>query len=264
MATTYQWFRGTSAISGQTGTSYVVGASDMAKDITVKATGTKTGYVNGLSVSNAVTAALNPAPAATTPISLTGTGAVGSPLTMTPPVWDTPDVTVTYQWFRDAASFTNNATTYTVLSSDVGKTITVKATAAKTGYVSGVSTSNGILASQGSAVTPTTLPSITGVPAAKETLTASPGVWPGSGTKSYAYQWFVNGEAVAKETGSKYVVRTRDAGLPVSVRVTMTMTGFAPSVATSGALSVAKLSSTLTATVAKKKITQRQSAPCSR
>ncbi len=181
VATTYQWFRGTSAISGQTGTSYVVGASDMAKDITVKATGTKAGYVNGLSVSNAVTAALNPAPSATTPISLTGTGAVGSPLTMTPPVWDTADVTVTYQWFRDAASFTNNATTYTVLSSDVGKTITVKATAAKTGYVSGVSTSNGILASQASAVTPTTLPSITGVPAAKETLTATPGVWPGSG-----------------------------------------------------------------------------------
>ena len=260
VATTYQWFRGTSAISGQTGTSYVVGASDMAKEITVKATGTKAGYVNGLSVSNAVTAALNPAPAATTPISLTGTGAVGSPLTMTPPVWDTADVTVTYQWFRDAAPFTNNPTTYTVLSSDVGKTITVKATAAKTGYVSGVSTSNGILASQASAVTPTTLPSITGVPAAKETLTATPGVWPGSGTKSYAYQWFVNGEAVAKETGSKYVVRTRDAGLPVSVRVTMTMNGFAPSVATSGALSVAKLSSTLTATVAKKKITQRERA----
>ena len=78
VATTYQWFRGTSAISGQTGTSYVVAASDMAKDITVKATGTKAGYVNGLSVSNTVTAALNPAPAATTPISLTGTGAVGS------------------------------------------------------------------------------------------------------------------------------------------------------------------------------------------
>ena len=100
VTTTYQWFRGTSAVSGQTGTSYVVAAADMAKDITVKATGTKAGYVNGLSVSNTVTAALNPAPSATTPISLTGTGAVGSVLTMTAPVWDTAGVTVTYQWFR--------------------------------------------------------------------------------------------------------------------------------------------------------------------
>ena len=77
MTTTYQWFRGTSSVSGQTGTTYVVGAADMGKDITVKATGTKAGYVNGLSVSNAITAALNPAPVATTPVSLTGTGAVG-------------------------------------------------------------------------------------------------------------------------------------------------------------------------------------------
>ena len=260
VTTTYQWFRGTSAVSGQTGTSYVVGSSDMGKEITVKATGTKAGYVNGLSISNAVTGALNPAPIATTPISLAGTGAVGSVLTMTPPVWDTADVTVTFQWFKDASTFTNNATTYTVASGDVGKTITVRATAAKTGYVSGVSTSNGILATQAAAVTPTTLPSITGVAAAKETLTANPGVWPGSGNKSYAYQWFVNGEAVAKETGSKYVVRTRDAGLPVSVRVTMSVTGAAPSVATSAALSVAKLKSTLTATATKTKITQRQRA----
>ena len=32
----------------------------MGKDITVKATGTKAGYANGLSVSNAIAAALNP------------------------------------------------------------------------------------------------------------------------------------------------------------------------------------------------------------
>ena len=65
------------------------GRSDIGRDITVKATGTKAGYVNGLSVSNAIAAELNPAPSATTPVALTGTGAVGSVLTMTPPVWDT-------------------------------------------------------------------------------------------------------------------------------------------------------------------------------
>ncbi|WP_028650562.1 Ig-like domain repeat protein [Nocardioides halotolerans] len=258
VTTTYQWFRGTSSVSGQTGTTYVVGPSDIGKEITVKATATKPGYATGLSVSNAITGALNPAPVATTPVSLTGTGEVGSVITMTPPVWDTADVTVTYQWFRDTSAFTNNATTYTIASGDVGKTITVKATAAKAGYVSGVSTSNGILATQAAAVLPTTLPSISGVPAAKETLTASPGVWPTGSGQKFAYQWFVNGEAVAKETSSKYVVRARDAGLPVSVRVTMTMNGFAPSVASSAALSVAKLSSKVDATVAKKKITQRQ------
>ena len=51
------------------------------------------------------------------------------------------------------------------------------------------------------------------------------GVWPGSASKTYAYQWFVNGQAVAKATGKTYVVRTLDAGQPISVRVTMTMNG---------------------------------------
>jgi large repetitive protein len=260
VTTTYQWFRDTSAVSGQTGTSYVVGASDMGKSITVKATGTKTGYVNGTSVSNAIAAALNPAPAATTPIALSGGSPVGSVLTMTPPTWDTAGVTVTYQWFRDATAFTNAATTYTTVSGDVGKTITVKATATKTGYANGVSTSNGILVTQASAVTPTTMPSITGVPAAKEKLTADVGVWPGSGSKTYAYQWFVNGQAVATETGKTYTVRTRDAGLPVTVRVTMSMSGFAPSVATSAPVAIAKLKSETVATLAKTKISQRQRA----
>jgi hypothetical protein len=258
--TTYQWFRGTSSVSGQTGPTYTLGASDMGKDITVRATGSKPGYANGSSVSNAVTGALNPAPAATTPIALSGTGAVGSVVTMTPPEWDTADVTVTYQWFRDSSSFTNNATTYTVASGDVGKTITVRATAKKTGYVDGTSTSNGILATQAAAVTPTRMPAITGVPAAREKLTADVGEWPGSGSKSYAYQWFVNGDAVAKETGKTYTVRTRDAGLPVTLRVTMTTSGVTPSVATTPAVTIAKLASETSATLAANKITKRQRA----
>ena len=93
-------------------------------------------------------------------------------------------------------------------------------------------------------------------PRPRETLTATPGTWPGSPT--FAYQWFVNGVAVAKETKSTYVVRTRDAGLPVYVRVTATVSGKQPGVAQSAAMSVAKLSSSLTASVAKKKITQRE------
>ena len=181
VATTYQWFRDTSSISGATGTTYVVAAADLGKDITVRATGTKAGYANGLSVSNVIEAALNPAPIATTPIALTGTGAFGSTLTATAPVWDTAGVTTTYEWFRDTTKITGQTgLTYQVGTADVGKSITIKATATKAGYVNGTSTSNGIVATQAASVTPTTLPSITGVPAAKETLTAVVGEWPGS------------------------------------------------------------------------------------
>jgi hypothetical protein len=62
---------------------------------------------------------------------------------------------------------------------------------------------------------------------------------------------------VAKETKNSYVVRTRDAGLPVSVRVTATAAGWAAGSSTTSAMLVSKLASTTTATAASKKITQK-------
>jgi hypothetical protein len=201
------------------------------------------------------------APQATVPVTIAGSGAFGTVLTLTAPTWDQPGVTTTYQWFRDTNQVNGQTgQTYTIGTDDVGKTITVRATGTKSGYSNGSSTSNGIVATQAAAVTPTRAPSITGIPAARETLTVDNGDWPGSGNKNFEYQWFVNGVAVARETGNRYTVRTRDAGLAVSVRVTMTMTGFAPSVFTTAALPVAKLASKTTATASARKITQRDRA----
>jgi hypothetical protein len=255
---TYQWFRDAASFTNNAST-YTVLSSDIGKTITVKATGSKALYTGNSSTSNGILAVQSAAPEATTPITLTGAGTVGSVLTRNTPVWDTAGVTVTYQWFRDATPFSNSPATYTVTSADIGKTITVKATATKAGYANGSSTSDGILATAAPVVVPTTAPSITGVPAAKQTLTADVGVWPGSASKSYAYQWFVDGQAVAKATGKTYAVRTLDAGKPVYVRVTMTMNGTA-SQANSANVQVAKLTSVTTAALSAKKITQRQAA----
>jgi large repetitive protein len=200
-------------------------------------------------------------PVATTPVSITGSGAVGTPLTLNPPTWNMPagTVTTTYQWYAGTSAISGETgATYNVTSANVGKAITVKATGTRPGYKTGTSTSNAITAVNGPAIVATSLPEISGIAAARETLTATSGTWPGSPT--YAYQWFVNGIAVAKETKNTYVVRTRDAGLPVNVRVTATTSGYQPGTAFSNAMTVAKLSSTVTATLAKKKITQRQRA----
>src|SRR4029079_8259739 len=98
----------------------------------------------------------------TTPITLTGSGSVGSVLTRSTPVWDTPGVTVSYQWFRDTTPFTNAASTYTVVVADVGKTISVVATATKSGYAPGTSTSDGITATLNPAPEATTPIELTG------------------------------------------------------------------------------------------------------
>ncbi len=258
---TYQWLRDGQPITDATGLTYKVTPADVGRAIQVRATATRPGYRTGTSTSASLNGVLAGAPQATVPVTIAGSGAFGTVLTLTAPTWDQLDTTTTYQWFRDANQVNGQTgQTYTVGTDDVGKTITVRATGKKSGYADGTSTSNGIVATQAAAVAPTRMPSITGIPAARETLTVDNGDWPGSGNKNFEYQWFVNGVAVARETGYRYTVRTRDAGLPVSVRVTMTMTGFAPSVATSATLPVAKLASKTTATASARKITQRDRA----
>ncbi len=182
---------------------------------------------------------------------------VGKTFTSTAPTWNQPGVSNTYQWLRNGSTISGaTSPTYVATTSDLNKALTLRVTGKLPGYTDGVSLSNAITVTIGAAPTPSVLPSISGVPSAKETLTAAPGTWPGN--PAYTYQWFVNGVAVAKETKSTYVVRTRDAGLPVSVRVTATVSGKQPGTAESGALSVTKLTSATTASVAKKKITQRE------
>ena len=77
---TYQWFRGTSAVTGETGLTYDVTAADVGKAITVKATATRPGYKTGTSTSNAITGAQAGAPLASIPVVISGTGLYGSTL----------------------------------------------------------------------------------------------------------------------------------------------------------------------------------------
>ena len=86
------------------------------------------------------------------------------------------------------------------MDADIGASVTVRATGAKAGYPSGTSTSNAVVVAPLDPIVNSALPTITGVATAKETLRATPGTWQISSGVTYAYQWFVNGEAVAKET----------------------------------------------------------------
>jgi hypothetical protein len=141
---------------------------------------------------------------------------------------------------------------------DVGKSVTVHATGTKAGYQPGTSVSNAIVGVALDPIVNTAPPTISGVAAARETLTASTGTWQTTSGVSYGYQWFVDGVAVAKATKSSFVVRTLDAGHQISVRVIASASGWAAGTATSTQVRVAKLASTTTATLADKKITRKQ------
>ncbi len=188
---------------------------------------------------------------------------VGRTLHSTPPTWSQSDVVTTYQWLRNGDPIGGaTGTTYVTTSADQGGSITLRATGRRFGYVDGTSVSNAITVQAGASPTVSRAPTITGRAEPRETLTADPGAWAGNGTSTleFTYQWFVGDRAVATETGKTYVVRTRDAGLPVKVRVTASASGYVPGEAFASPVTVAKLTSKTTATASVRVITQRDRA----
>jgi hypothetical protein len=181
---------------------------------------------------------------------------VGRTLTSTPPTWDQTDVAMTYQWLRNGSSISGaTAPTYTTTQSDVGKSITLRVIGKRPGYTDGTSISSALVITAAPAPTPSAPPTISGIAAARETLTANPGTWPSGMT--FTYQWFVDGLAVAREVRKTYVVRTRDAGLPISVRVTASKIGYLPGTASSAAVRAARLTTTTTARLKSATIARR-------
>ena len=68
----------------------------------------------------------------------------------------------------------------------------------------------------------TVRPEVTGTAEEGETLTCSEGTWVGTGTITFAYQWFRGGTAISGETSATYVVTLADRGFLLTCKVTAT------------------------------------------
>lgn len=100
-------------------------------------TGVSTSDASPLTITSAPTAfTLAPNP------TITGTAQVGQSLTAVRGTWDS-GVTFTYQWNQDGSPITGaTSATYTILSTDLGSTISVSVTGSKTGYATTTKTSS--------------------------------------------------------------------------------------------------------------------------
>jgi hypothetical protein len=242
----YQWFRGTSAITGATSSSYQLVTADLGKSITLKVTGSLPGYRNTVSQSNVITGVAGPAPTPAAYPAIGGSGSVGTALSASPAAWNEADVTTTYQWLRNGTAISRaTALTYTVTTSDIGASLAIRATGTKSGYADAVVFSNAVTGVAGPAPGVTGAPSITGTPAVGSRLSAAGGTWTGS--PKLSYQWLRNGAPIAGATSSSYTLTPADAAQHVNVRVSATATGYNTGVADSAAVLVAKMKSTTTA-----------------
>lgn len=225
-AFTYQWFSDGFELAGETGRQYVVHPLDVKTHITVVVKGAKDGYRTATKRS----ANFGRIPQSSGP-KVDGTRAVGKTLTARPGSW-TPGSTLGYEWFRSGTKIANaTASTYRLTTGDLGKTIKVRVTGKRTGYLTASRTSGSTAAVAKGTLTGAS-PTISGTRKVGHTLRAVPGSW--TGGSALRYQWLRSGVAIKGATASSYRPAANDVGRRLAVRVTGSKAAYTTLSKTSG------------------------------
>lgn len=220
----YQWYRTGAPIAGATTPRYLLAGTDAGKVITVKVTGTLTGYASAAKVS-AATGAVTPGTLGALVPTITGTKKVGSALTANPGVWTPSMVKITYQWYRTGTLITGaTGKTYVLAAGDLAKKMTVKVTGSTTGYATTARLSSATTAVVAGTLTAPT-PTISGTKRVGYTLTANSGTW-GPGTVTLTYRWYRSGVAITGASAKTYRLVSADRYDTIKVRVTGVKMGY--------------------------------------
>jgi hypothetical protein len=226
----FQWLRNGSAIARATSSTYRLTSADVGKQISVKVTGSKSGY-NSASRTSGKTAKIAKATLTAATPKIGGTAKYGSTLTAKVGTW-TSGTAFKFQWLRNGSAIARaTSSTYRLTSADVGKQISVKVTGSKSGYNSASRTS-GKTAKIAKATLTAATPKIGGTAKYGSTLTAKVGTWT-SGT-AFKFQWLRNGKAISRATSSTYRLTSADVGKQISVKVTGSKSGYNSASRTSG------------------------------
>lgn len=239
-ALSYQWYQNGAPIPKATRSTLVLSSSQAGKTISVKVTGKKSGYASKTVQSAATSAVLRvlsaPAP------KVTGTAVVGKTLKVVPGAW-TKGTKLTYQWYVNGVAVSKaTRSTFTIPKSAIAKTVTVVVKGSKSGYVTTSKRSKATAGIKG--VLKVSTPKITGSAVVGTRLKATTGTWT-SGT-TLRYQWYRDGKAISKATGSTLVVTSAMRGSRITVKVTGSKKSYVTSSRTSARTSAVRYPSSMT------------------
>ena len=228
----YQWQADGSDIAGATGSTYALVAADEGKTISVTVSFTDDAG-NKESLTSAVTAAVEAKPnsPATGLPTISGTAQVGETLTAdTSSIADEDGLEnsiFSYQWQADRADIADaTGSTYTLVDSDEGKTVSVTVSFTDDVGNEETMTSGATAVVEARPNTPATgAPTISGTARVGETLTADiSGISDADGLNNatFSYQWQADGADIAGATRSTYTLVDADEGKTISVTVSFT------------------------------------------
>jgi hypothetical protein len=244
---TYAWLRCNpngrvcGHIAGASGSSYTVGALDVAHALVALVQGTF-GTTSQSALSTATPAAVAADVVGPTRIagpSVSGAAVRGGRLTASAGTWSSVGpISYAYKWYRcDTAGSACNtvsgatAATYRLTARDVGRTVALRIEATDpTGVATAFAGPFGPIAEASAPLVSTIQPALSGDPRVGRALTVSPGGWTPA-PASYAYAWQRCTRSgrdcvpIGGASGSSYVLQPADAGHVVAAVVTATVSG---------------------------------------
>jgi len=213
----YQWLRDGQPIANQTSRTYQLKPEDQAKLISVRVTASKGILPSASTLSQAVLVSSAQAPTA----NISGSAAVAGLLTATPTA--SSSIQVSYKWYRAGKPISGaTSSTYKPTLIDFGKPITVTTTVLQTGFAQVISTSPAVTIGAGTFSSPTL--AIVGSPAVGNSLALTTSQVE-TGTR-ISYQWLRNSVPIASATRSTYLLKADDLNANVTVRMTISKTGY--------------------------------------
>ena len=227
-------------ISNASATTYTLTSTDVGHTIRSVVTASNAGGANSASSAQtaAVTSATPAAPTNTAVPAISGTAQQGQTLTASSGSWSGSPTSYGYQW-QDCSSSTSctnisgaTSSSYTLQSSDVGKTVDVVVTATNAGGSKSATSAQTAAVASATPAAPanTAVPAVSGTAQQGDTLTTSNGSWSGSPT-GYAYAWEdcnSSGASCAKisnATASTYTLASSDVGGTIRSVITATNAG---------------------------------------
>jgi len=218
-ALSYQWYRGTAAITGAVGRTYTTSAADYGKALKVRVRATKAGYVTVDRFSAARTIAAGTI-VATKALTVVGSHRYGNTVKVSQG-WPA-GTTIRYQWYRNGVAI-RGGTGYALYlnTSYIGARVNVKVTVSKPGYATRSVTTGAVTVGR-ALITLKTAPRITGGTSLGSVLTANAGTY-SPAPSAYAYQWYRNGAAISGARYRTYKLTAADNGKSMTVRVSASL-----------------------------------------
>ncbi|MEO3978192.1 hypothetical protein [Streptomyces sp. CAU 1734] len=222
----YLWQIDHTEIVGE-GPTLTLPAGYAGRNLTLTVTASRPGHVFGQAGTGTVAVGQGAAPRAGTDPKITGSVKAGGKVAAVPGAWTPAATSYTYQWKANGTAISGaTAATYTIAGAHAGKKLTVTVTARRAGHANGTATTTPVTVAKGAAPKATKAPAISGTAKVNRELTVARGTWTPV-PSSYTYQWYANGVAIARATGTSLTLKSAQAGKKITVKVTAKLTGHA-------------------------------------